>query len=98
LTQNFLAIVQLLESKPIWEGTATELLAELESIAGERIAKSRAWVVAPNKLSNRLTRLAPDLRAKGITFYRPHRANKKGSRLLRLLDFGQTEEQNRLRV
>jgi hypothetical protein len=49
-----------------WSGTATELLAELEAIAGFGTTRLRAWPKAPNILSKVLNGLKPSLRAAGI--------------------------------
>jgi hypothetical protein len=49
-----------------WTGTSTQLLADLASVAGEGATKSRAWPKAPNALSSKLRRAAPDLRKVGI--------------------------------
>jgi hypothetical protein len=49
-----------------WEGTATELLAALEGIAGEKVIKSKRWPKSPGSLSGMLRRLAPTFRTIGI--------------------------------
>ena len=49
-----------------WTGTTTELLGQLTGIAGERIAKTRAWPKTPRKLGGLLRRVMPDLRAAGV--------------------------------
>jgi putative DNA primase/helicase len=48
-----------------WEGTSTKLLAELTELVPESVRKSRIWPSAI-KLRNRLRRLQPGLRTKGI--------------------------------
>ena len=58
--------VRELAARGAWTGAAAELLAELGSIAGETAAKGRLWPKAPNALSGRLRRIAPDLRAAGV--------------------------------
>jgi hypothetical protein len=50
-----------------WSPTPTHLLDTLTGIAGTR-AKSKAWPQSTRGLFNTLTRLAPSLRAVGITF------------------------------
>ena len=68
-----------------WSPTPTHLLDTLTGIAGTR-AKSKAWPQSPRGLLNTLNRLAPSLRAVGITFtkdenhdrlYHIHNAGKK---------------------
>jgi hypothetical protein len=49
-----------------WQGTATELLEELNSIASEEHRSQFGWPKRPNGLSNALRRIAPNLRASGI--------------------------------
>jgi energy-coupling factor transporter ATP-binding protein EcfA2 len=46
--------------------TATELLEQLEQLAGEGVTKQRGWPSTPTQLSSQLKRLAPDLRRIGI--------------------------------
>jgi hypothetical protein len=49
-----------------WTGTATELLGALAEIAGERVAKSKAWPDSARALAGRLRRAATLLRKIGI--------------------------------
>src|SRR5262249_24607710 len=49
-----------------WTGTATALLAHLNDQVDDRQYASKAWPKAPNALSSRLTRIAPELRRSGI--------------------------------
>jgi hypothetical protein len=60
------AIQHLMESRSVWEGTASELLADLEKLVEERTIKSRRWASNANALGKALKRLAPDLRGFGI--------------------------------
>lgn len=50
-----------------WVVTPTDLFETLTRVAGVR-AQSKAWPQSPRGLGNSLTRLAPSLRAVGITF------------------------------
>jgi hypothetical protein len=50
-----------------WTGTATQLQARLASLVSEHTHRSRDWPLDPQRLANRLRRLAPALRAMGIT-------------------------------
>jgi hypothetical protein len=45
-----------------FEGTATDLLAELIEIVGDGAARSKVWPKSPSALSGALRRLAPNLR------------------------------------
>ncbi len=60
------AIRALMATRPMWTGTASELLGALAEMAGERVAKSKAWPDSPRALSGRLRRAAPFLRKVGI--------------------------------
>jgi hypothetical protein len=55
-------IVALMTGQDSWQGTAKDLLAELEDRADERTRKRRDWPSTPRKLSGDLRRLAPNLR------------------------------------
>ena len=50
----------------VWEGTASELLAELERIAPDSAKRLRAWPKTARSLSGTLKRLAPNLRVAGV--------------------------------
>jgi hypothetical protein len=56
----------LMATRTDWVGTATNLLADLAAIAGERVAKSKEWPASPRALSGRLTRAGTFLRKIGI--------------------------------
>ena len=49
-----------------WQGTSTELLAELEKTADDRTCHRKEWPGSSRKLSGDLRRIAPNLRAAGI--------------------------------
>jgi hypothetical protein len=76
---------RMLGDSGTFEGTATELLRALELEAGEAAVKAREWPSRSNQLSNRLRRLAPNLRMVGIEveFDLP-RENNRSPRRLRL--------------
>jgi hypothetical protein len=69
----------VLESSPIvpplldlaatgeWEGSATDLLAELARRAGESVTRRQDWPKKAQGLSGKLWRLAPSLRTVGVT-------------------------------
>jgi hypothetical protein len=60
------AVRALANESETWEGTAGELLSELERFASPKVMESRAWPSAPNVLANRLRRAAPGLRQLGV--------------------------------
>ena len=49
-----------------WEGTATELLAELNKNVSDEMRRSRFWPTKVNALGNAVDRAAPALRLRGI--------------------------------
>lgn len=61
-----IAIQRFMESRQQWQGTATNLLEELEKLVDEKTLTSKAWAGDSRKLGKALTRLAPDLRGIGI--------------------------------
>jgi hypothetical protein len=63
-----------------WQGTSTELLAELEKAADDKTCHRKEWPGSARKLSGDLRRLAPNLRAAGIDVD----FTKSGKRLVRL--------------
>jgi hypothetical protein len=50
-----------------WNGTAEQLLEALTRCVSDTVAKSRVWPKSPRALAGRLRRLAPNLKAAGIT-------------------------------
>jgi hypothetical protein len=70
--------VKALVDKEAWEGTAKELLDTLTEALSEKDAKAKEWPKTPLALSNALRRLAPNLRAAGISveFYRERTARR----------------------
>jgi len=57
-----------------WSGTATELLAALNSQLGDK-RPPKNWPDAPRALTNRLRNIAPDMRAMGIDVQLPDGRN-----------------------
>ncbi|MCZ6836985.1 MAG: bifunctional DNA primase/polymerase [Planctomycetota bacterium] len=64
------------EIKVNWTGTATDLLRELEEHADEQTRKQRGWPKYPNTLGNQLRRVAPNLRAVGVSIEFPERTHQ----------------------
>ena len=67
-------------ARDTWQGTSTELLAELEKVADDRTRHRKEWPGSPRKLSGDLRRIAPNLRAVGIDVS----FSKAGKRLIHL--------------
>jgi hypothetical protein len=66
-------IIQLMNSRTGWSGTATELLNEMEPVAESlkiKTKNNRLWPSAPNSLSSRLNEVKTNLREIGITIER----------------------------
>ncbi|MGI8553473.1 MAG: DNA polymerase [Dehalococcoidia bacterium] len=72
-----------------WAGTATELLAALESQAEDATRKQRGWPGSARALTNGLRRVAPNLRSIGIDIDFNRRESHSGRRLIVI---GQREE------
>jgi Domain of unknown function (DUF3854) len=75
------AILRLMETRTVWQGTAAELLADIEPLTTEKTLRSRQWAGNPRSLGKALTRLAPDLRGLGIDVD-SLRSGKAGTRTL----------------
>jgi hypothetical protein len=60
------ALRTLMTTQTVWTGTASDLLAPLAEVAGERAAKSKTWPDSPRALAGRLRRAATFLRKVGI--------------------------------
>jgi hypothetical protein len=58
----------LVQSEIVWEGTATELLARLETLVDEQTKRRKSWPPNASQLSIRLRRMAPAMRKVGIEF------------------------------
>jgi Domain of unknown function (DUF3854) len=78
------AIIRLMEHRKAWEpwqGTASELLNELEHHTDEATYRSRYFPKTANVLKRQLNRLAPDLKALGFDV-REARLGKAGTRTI----------------
>jgi hypothetical protein len=80
------SVRELMATVDEWEGRPSELLVKLADIAGEDVTKRTDWPGAANKLSNRIERLAPNLRAVGIDVERGRSSG--GRRIIRLAASG----------
>jgi hypothetical protein len=59
-------VIDFMATTSLWNGTATELLTELDKMVEERTRKLRGWPQTGQKLSGILKRLSPNLRATGV--------------------------------
>lgn len=77
------AVRAIMATRTEWTGTASELLGALAEVAGERVAKSKAWPDSPRGLSGRLRRAATFLRKIGIEmrFEKEGRARRRTIRI-----------------
>jgi hypothetical protein len=71
------AILILMQGRDQWIGTATELLEQLSTIAGDKATRMKAWPKAAHVLGKRLVEMSSFLRKVGIEIDRPAR-NAKG--------------------
>jgi hypothetical protein len=73
------AVRALMLARTEWTGTASDLQGTLSEVAGERVAKSKAWPDSARALSGRLRRAATSLRKIGIeiVFEREGRARTR---------------------
>ncbi|HKC63803.1 MAG TPA: DUF3854 domain-containing protein, partial [Pyrinomonadaceae bacterium] len=78
------AVIAFVEREKLWTGSATELLKELNALAGDEAQKQQGWPKRGNILSGILRRLAPNLRNAGVGFSRLNRSGHKGSRQIQL--------------
>jgi hypothetical protein len=74
-------VMSFMRSLTTWQGTATDLLGELEKTFGD-VRRPRDWPRSAGALSGRLMRLAPALRAVGIEVSRKRREAHTGRRFL----------------
>lgn len=78
------AVRALLADREVFEGTAQELLALLESKANDATRRMRSWPTSPRSLSSRLKRAAPALRQAGVAVIR-EREGHTGRRIVRIV-------------
>ena len=61
------AVHQLMKMRSTWSGTATDLLRDLAKYTNESIRRNVGWPTNPKAMASALKRLAPALRATGIS-------------------------------
>lgn len=78
------AIKELLTRRDFWDGTATELLDELNEFTPEQTRKLKTWPKTGRGLSNRLRRAATFLRQAGVEVAFTREAGGNRRRLIRI--------------
>ncbi len=78
--------VRRLAMRGEWTGTAAELLTELATIVGEKVAESKHWPGSAKGMSSTLRRLAPALRMVGADVEFHDRTNKSRLITIRFAD------------
>ena len=73
------AVREMMQTRTVWAGTASALLADLKVLVGDRIANAKIWPGSPKALAGRLRRAATFLRKVGIeiSFGRAGRARTR---------------------
>ncbi|HOD29426.1 MAG TPA: DUF3854 domain-containing protein [Syntrophales bacterium] len=82
------AVLLFMDGKTEWQGTATELLNQLEEVVDERTSKAKGWPRGAHILSGRMKRAATALRAQGISVTFGKRSSRE--RLITLQKVGNT--------
>ena len=82
------AVLELMESVTTWEGTATELLSELEKFTNEKTIKMKQWPKAPHILSRKLKRLSNSLRKMGISYEKDRDSKDRNIKLTKTQEVG----------
>ena len=59
-------LLEFMENNASWQGGSNDLLSLLDKIAGEKTRRLSSWPKTGSALTNKLKRLAPNLRAAGI--------------------------------
>jgi hypothetical protein len=78
-------LLQLLDERGRWEGSASELLKVLEERLGDKVRRMTGWPKNARSLSGHLKRVAPNLRAAGWTMDQD-RSSKKRSWVVQRAD------------
>lgn len=76
------ALGKFMEGRGDWQGTATELMRELNATDGELTRTGKGWPANARALGNALRRVAPNLRADGLNIAFEKEPSKKRSRVI----------------
>ena len=79
-----IAVCELMNRNPAWDGTATRLLEELSFYAGNAVTRSKHWPGAAHILSRRLRRAATFLRKIGIEINLDARKGRASDKIIRI--------------
>jgi hypothetical protein len=82
------AVIKFMENRDKWEGTASELLSELETIAQDNLSiniKRKPWPQGPHVLWRRLQEVRPNLLAENISVERDRTGSRRLIRLRRVV-------------
>jgi hypothetical protein len=74
----------VLEDTPSWNGTARQLLEQLDFKADDKARRQKEWPTSPRKLAGDLRRLAPSLRVAGVKVEFDRAPDKRRRRLITL--------------
>jgi hypothetical protein len=77
-------VLTLLANRNTWEGTAADLLGELEKLANEKVRKRLDWPATARALSGQLRRLAPNLRRAEVAVSFERGTGRRRRRLIKL--------------
>ena len=77
------AVTRLMTAHQTWTGTASELMAELARVADDAMTRNPTWPKSPRWMTGTITRLAPALRAKGISVDRQRSGDSRAITLCR---------------
>lgn len=77
------AILRLMQQRPVWEGTATELLGELEGIARKARLDLTRWPKSAEQLGQLLNNVKREMESEGVRAER-NRVGKYRDRLIKL--------------
>ena len=75
-------ILSLMSERTEWDGTASELLKDLELHVDEKVQNQKSWPKSPRGLSDQLKRLAPNLRATGVEVEFTREPSRRRRRLI----------------
>jgi hypothetical protein len=86
------AILDFVENNGIWNGSASQLSAELDQRADEKTRAMKNWPKTPAALSGTLRRLAPNLRSVGVEVGFGRNKQSRYITLERLEEFNQEDQ------
>jgi hypothetical protein len=82
------AVRKIGDEESEWKGTASELLAKVNSTVEDTARKARWWPSTPRALTGTLRRLIPNLRAVGVEVHFDRQADRSRQRLITIKKIG----------